>query len=356
MPDRVTLARAIDAWCADESAAHPFATRIAMDLLDEKAWVTLARRAVDHARQTGALAGLPRALDLLACLRLWRGEMDGAEAATEESAHLAHRIGAAAPALTPTLLRSWQGSGGDHPDCDDVGATPLVDLGRSLVHIASGQYEPALRDAQRALDADEPFVSSWAAPQVVEAAVRLGHPEQAATAIALIRSIGRATGSAWALGIEQRCLALLAEDHSTEEHFRESVRQLELSGMSLDLARTHLLYGEWLRRQTRRVDSRTPLRQALEVFDAAGATAFAKRAWLELRASGEQARRRTPKTLGALTERESQVVALAIEGYSNPAIGKQLFISSRTVEYHLNKVFLKVGITSRAQLRAALER
>ncbi|MCL3819355.1 helix-turn-helix transcriptional regulator [Aeromicrobium wangtongii] len=353
---RDTLARSIDAWCADESAAHPFATVMAMDLLDEKAWVTLARRDVDHARQTGALAGLPRALDLLACLHLWRGEIDGTAAATEESARLARLIGAGAPELAPTLLRSWQGSSGDDPDCADVSAKPLADLGRSLVHIASGRYEPALRDAQRALDANEPFVSSWAAPQVVEAAVRVGDPEQAATAIALIRSVGRATGSAWALGLEQRCLALVADDHGAEQHFRESVRQLELSGMRLDLGRTHLLYGEWLRRQTRRVDSRTPLREALEVFDAAGATAFAKRAWLELRASGEQARRRAPETLGALTERESQIVELAIEGHSNPAIGKQLFISSRTVEYHLNKVFSKVGITSRAQLRVALER
>jgi DNA-binding NarL/FixJ family response regulator len=124
--------------------------------------------------------------------------------------------------------------------------------------------------------------------------------------------------------------------------------------MRLDLARTQLLYGEWLRRQTRRVDARTPLRQALEVFEAAGAAAFATRASLELRATGEQARRRTPDTLVDLTEREAQVAALAVEGLSNPEIGMQLFISARTVEYHLHKVFAKLGITSRAQLRAAL--
>jgi len=126
--------------------------------------------------------------------------------------------------------------------------------------------------------------------------------------------------------------------------------------MRLDLARTHLLYGEWLRRQARRVDSRTPLRQAFEVFDAAGAGEFARRAWLELRASGERARRRTPETLGAMTERESQIAELVVAGHSNPAIGTQLYISSRTVEYHLGKVFTKLGITSRAQLREALER
>ena len=124
--------------------------------------------------------------------------------------------------------------------------------------------------------------------------------------------------------------------------------------MRVDLARTHLLHGEWLRRQTRRLDARTPLRQALEVFDAIGAAGFAARASAELRASGQQARTRTPDTLLALTDRESQVAELVIEGFSNPDIGMQLFISPRTVEYHLSKVFTKLGITSRAQLRSAL--
>jgi DNA-binding NarL/FixJ family response regulator len=199
-------------------------------------------------------------------------------------------------------------------------------------------------------------VSGWASPDVVEAAVRSGRPQDAAPAFEWIRTVSRASGSSWARGLEHRCRALLAEDASTEDHFRESVRHLERSGMRLDLARTHLLHGEWLRRQGRRVDARTSLRQALEVFDAAGAAAFAARASLELRASGEQARLRTPDTLLALTERESQVAELAIEGFSNPDIGMQLFISARTVEYHLGKVFSKLGITSRAQLRAALQR
>ena len=232
----------------------------------------------------------------------------------------------------------------------------LLEHSRSLAYVASGRYDQALHEAQRVFELDEPFVSAWAAPAVVEAAVRSGRPEEAAPAFARVRSISSASGSSWARGLEHRCLALLADDGSTEGHFHDALGHLEVSGMRLDLARTHLVYGEWLRRQARRVDARTQLRQALEIFDANGATAFAARASLELRASGEQARRRTPDTLVALTDRESQVAELAIEGCSNPDIGRQLFISPRTVEYHLNKVFSKLGITSRAQLRAALPR
>jgi DNA-binding CsgD family transcriptional regulator/1,2-phenylacetyl-CoA epoxidase PaaB subunit len=365
--DHDALARAIDACCADESTVHTFATRVAMELRDEKAWATLARRDVDHARRTGAAAQMPRALDLRACLHLSRGEVGLAESVADEAAHIARSIGAAEPALASILLAGWRCSNADPLEWIDAwscratsrgdgSALTLLDHCRSLVHVASGRYEQALHEAQRVFERDEPFVSAWAAPEVVEAAVRSGRPEEAAQAFECARSISHATGSSWARGIEQRCIALLVDDGSTDEHFRESIRHLERSGMRFDLARTHLLYGEWLRRNKRRLDARTPLRLALEVFDALGAVAFATRAVLELRASGGQARRRTPDTIVALTERESQVAELAGHGFSNPEIGKQLFISPRTVEYHLHKVFSKLGITSRSQLRAALPR
>lgn len=366
-PDDIALVRAVGAWHADESAAHPLATRAAMELWDEQAWTTLAQRSVDHARRAGATSELSGALDLWACLHLMRGDAHAAESIAEEAASIARRIGTSEPRFARTLLASWRSSSKDHldrsvtwavppPGLGNGGSPTLLQYGQALRDLASGRYEQALRDAQRVASLDVPVVSTWALPDVVEAATRSGRSEEALAALDRIRSIKGAVGSSWARGIEQRCLALLAEDDRAEEHFSESAQHLEMSGMRLDLARTHLLYGEWLRRQTRRVDARTPLRQALEVFEAIGAVGFARRASLELRASGEQARRRTPDTLVALTERESQVAELAIEGHSNPAIGRQLFISPRTVEYHLHKVFTKLGIMSRAQLRAALAR
>ncbi|GAB2613387.1 helix-turn-helix transcriptional regulator [Pseudactinotalea suaedae] len=367
-PDHAGLARALAACRDDESAVLPMAVRVAMELRDEGAWVALTQRQVDLARRSGELARLPRALDLQGCLHLLRGEVALAASSAEEAAAIARRIGAAEPVLAPVLMAAWRSSGTGQDDalegCPSAGgpgrgggpggAEALLDLGRAMAHTASGRYEQALCEALRVLKLDEPFVSSWAVPEVVEAAVRAGRPDLAAHAIEVARSVSDATGSSWALGVEHRCLALLADDGAAEAHFDASVRHLVRAGMRLDLARTQLLYGEWLRRQTRRVDARTPLRQALEVFEAAGAAAFATRASLELRATGEQARRRTPDTLVDLTEREAQVAALAVEGLSNPEIGMQLFISARTVEYHLHKVFAKLGITSRAQLRAAL--
>lgn len=360
------LARAIEACRIDVSAAHPMATRVAMGLWQEEAWAELGRRDVEHARRSGDSARLPRALDLWACLHVLRGEIGAAVRLADEAVSVARQLGVAEPGLALALLTGWRSSVDDPLEWTDEwsrrarergdgSAMTLLSLGRSVSDIASGRYEQALHEAQHVLELDEPFVSAWAAPEVVEAAVRAGRPEDAAQALEVVRSISGATRSSWALGLEHRCLALLAEDGSTEQHFRESIRHLGLSGMKLDLARTLLLYGEWLRRQTRRADARTPLRQALEMFDATGAGAFTRRASLELRASGEQARRRTPDTLVALTEREAQVAELAIEGCSNPDIGKQLFISSRTVEYHLHKVFTKLGIASRMQLRTALQ-
>jgi DNA-binding CsgD family transcriptional regulator len=361
------LAYAVRASRADGSTAHPTATRAAMELWDEDAAAILARRDVDRVRSSGASSALPRALDLQACLHVARGEMQAAVHAADEAATVARRTGAAEPALARILLTGWQATAEDRLEWIDAwsrrassngdgSALTLLDFGRALAHLASGRYEQALHDARRVFDRDESFISGWAAPDVVEAAVRSGRPDDAAPAFAWIRSVSDVTGSAWARGIEHRCRALLARDDSAEQHFVESVGHLTRSGMRLDLARTHLLHGEWLRRQARRVDARTSLRQALELFDAAGATAFAGRASIELRASGQQARPRTPDTLLALTDRESQVAELVIEGFSNPDIGRQLFISPRTVEYHLSKVFTKLGITSRAQLRAAWQR
>src|SRR5213076_2560660 len=157
----------------------------------------------------------------------------------------------------------------------------------------------------------------------------------------------QASGTEWALGIEARCRALLSDD---ETLYRESVERLARSRAVVESARSRLLYGEWLRRENRRVDAREQLRAAHEMFSSIGAEAFAERARRELRATGETARKRTDETRGVLTPQEAQIARLAYDGLSNPEIGAQLFISPRTVQYHLHKVFLKLEITSRNQL------
>lgn len=362
--DHRVLADAVDRVCADLSSDHATATRLAMELWDSDAWEALANRGVDRARRSGELVDLARALDLRACLHVLRGELGIADAAVDEVERIARHLGVAAPESAAILLAGWRAAGADDVDRverriheaalrGDGSAVTLLELASAVAHNAAGRYEQALHEASTVMRRDEPFVSTWAAAEVVEAALRAGRPDDATHAVELVRSASGASGSDWALGIEQRCSALL-DDSAADDHFAASIESLERSAMLPDLARTHLLYGEWLRRQKRRVDAREQLRIALRLFDSFGATAFAARASAELRATGEQARRRSPETAADLTERESQVAALASEGCSNPEIGTQLFISSRTVEYHLGKVFSKLGISSRAQLAGVL--
>ena len=161
----------------------------------------------------------------------------------------------------------------------------------------------------------------------------------------------QASGTDWGLGVEARCRALLSDDESL---YQESVERLARSRAAVELARSHLLYGEWLRRENRRVDAREQLRAAHDMFGRMGAGAFAERARRELSATGETARKRTVETVNELTAQEAQVARLAAQGCTNPEIGALLFISPRTVEYHLHKVFPKLGISSRRELRKAL--
>jgi DNA-binding CsgD family transcriptional regulator len=187
--------------------------------------------------------------------------------------------------------------------------------------------------------------------ELIEAGVRSGQPAQAATAADRLSERTTASGTEWALGIEARCRALLSDDESL---YRESIERLARSRAAVELARSRLLYGEWLRREHRRMDAREVLRAAHESLSQMGAEAFAERARRELVATGENVRRITADTRDALTPQEIQVARLARDGHSNPEIGAQLFISPRTVEYHLHKVFRKLDVTSRKELRDAL--
>jgi DNA-binding CsgD family transcriptional regulator len=218
-----------------------------------------------------------------------------------------------------------------------------------------GRYEEAVAVAQRASE-DSPAVqfADWALVELVEAAVRSGVPERAAGALQRLSGIARACGTDWALGAEARSRALVSDGAAAESLYREAIGRFGRTRLRVDLARAHLVYGEWLRRERRRRDARDQLGSAYEIFDSVGAAAFAERARIELRATGGHARQRTIETPDSLTAQEALIARLAGEGASNPEIAAQLFISPATVAYHLRKVFTKLGISSRNQLAPAL--
>jgi DNA-binding CsgD family transcriptional regulator len=225
----------------------------------------------------------------------------------------------------------------------------------AVLYNGLGKYEDALGAAEEAARYEIEFgAPEWGLVELVEAAVRCGQSERAAEAVERLSVTTRASGTDWALGVEARSRALLSEGDAAEELYREAIERLARTRIRTDLARAQLLFGEWLRREGRRVDAREQLRAAYEAFSEFGAGAFSERARRELVATGETARRRTVETTFELTTQEALVARLAGEGYTNPEIGAQLFLSPRTVEYHLHKVFTKMGVTSRRELRPAL--
>jgi DNA-binding CsgD family transcriptional regulator len=205
--------------------------------------------------------------------------------------------------------------------------------------------------AQRAIGHSELAIPQWATVELIEAAARSGHSDIAADALGRLAVTTSASGTDWALGIEARSRALLAEGKAAERLYREAIERLDRTTIRTELARTHLLYGEWLRRQTRRGDARAQLRSAHHMFEAMEMEAFAERARRELQATGETAPKPSvSRSDGQLTAQEAQIARMAREGLSNPEIGARLFLSARTVQYHLKKVFIKLGIESRTQL------
>ncbi|HEY1566932.1 MAG TPA: LuxR C-terminal-related transcriptional regulator [Solirubrobacteraceae bacterium] len=207
--------------------------------------------------------------------------------------------------------------------------------------------------AQRSTEHAQGLVG-WSLVELVEAATRSGRPELAAAALPRLEERARAAGTDWALGDLARSRALMSEGEVADALYREAIERLARTRVRVELARTHLVYGEWLRREHRRVQAREQLRVAHDMLGAIGAEAFAERARRELLATGETVRKRTAERLDELTTQEAQVARLAAEGRTNPEIGAQLYISPRTVEYHLRKVFAKLGISSRKELRRAL--
>jgi len=225
----------------------------------------------------------------------------------------------------------------------------------AVLYNGLGRYETALAEAQQASkQTPELQVSMWALPELIEAASRTGQTQLAADALGRLAEATSIGQTDWAPGIYARCRALLSDGQNAEGWYRQAVDRLSRTHLRTELARAHLLYGEWLRRERRRADARAQLRTAHEMFDAIGMQAFAERARRELRATGENVLRRAAGTHGELTPQEAQIARLARSGLSNPEIAAQLFLSVRTVQYHLAKVFTKLEITSRRQLWQAV--
>jgi DNA-binding CsgD family transcriptional regulator len=336
------------------------ACRLAQDLWDDELWRTLATRGVRIARDTGALNLLPNALNHLAALNVHSGafttaagQIDEVDAITQATGlaplkyaalMLAATRGDQAQALFESAWRNGLARG-------EGSGLALYWWLTALRHNGHGRYAEALVDAQHACERQEVMVYGWGLVELIEAGVRTGELDEAAVALERLSERTQASGTDWSLGIEARCRALLGDDESL---YRESIERLARSRAAVELARSRLLYGEWLRRENRRTDARELLRSAYDSFGQMGAAAFAERARRELVATGETVRRIAADTRDALTPQEVQVARLAREGHSNPEIGAQLFISPRTVEYHLRKVFRKLDVSSRKELRDAL--
>jgi DNA-binding CsgD family transcriptional regulator len=342
-----------------------FARRVAFDLFDDETWHAFRTRSVQLARDRGALGVLPIALNYLATMRCFEGDFVGAEAMLDECDAIADATGAARIVLGRLTLAGFRGQDETLSELAEASEPVAIARGegvvltfgehaRALLDNGLGHYQGALRAAQSASSLDELGVSVWSLPELVEGAARSGRNEVAAAALERLTERTQAAGTELALGIEARSRALLSDGCLADELYGEAVDRLGRCRFAPERARAHLLYGEWLRRDGRRIDARDQLRAAHDLLAAIGMEAFAERARRELLATGETARKRTQDTRADLTPQEAQIAHLARQGHSNPEIGAQLFLSPRTVEWHLRKVFAKLDIGSRNELKAAL--
>jgi DNA-binding CsgD family transcriptional regulator len=353
---------------ADEELRwHWVAGVVARHVWDDATWQVLSERHVQLARDVGALGELPLALNSRAFMLLFAGDLAGARALIEELRPAAAATGSnlapyAALGLAALAGRRAQAAALIDATIKDV-TVRGEGIGITVAEWANGVLNNAIGDYQRAATAaqhsaehlGEMVAPTWATVELIEAASRSGQTDVATRALSRLADITSASGSDWALGVEARSRALLTEGNAAEKLYRESIERLGQTRVQAELARAHLLYGEWLRRQRRRVDARAQLRTAHDMLEIMGMEAFADRARRELLATGETVRKRTARTTDRqLTAQESQIARIARDGLSNPEIAARLFISVRTVQYHLSKVFTKLGIESRGQLGRAL--
>jgi DNA-binding CsgD family transcriptional regulator len=341
---------------------------------DDNGW-RITERQLRLARETGALGQLPFLLNQAALDAMWRGDLAAAASLIAEADAFGEVTGSGYAPYAAMMLASFRGDQAEAAPLIQAAIENAVARGQGFAvtwaHWATailcnglGRYEEALAAARQASDHAHVYVSTWTLPELIEAAARTGNTRMASDALGLLAEWTRPSGTDLGTGIEARSRALLAEGEAAERHYREAIDRLGRALRRPDLARAHLLYGEWLRRERRRGEAREQLRTACRMLDDIGMAAFAERARRELQATGETlARRPAASTRGgtanpdeALTAQEAQIARLALDGLSNPEIGARLFISARTVQYHLRKVFTKLGISSRVELHRVLPR
>ncbi|MFE2108893.1 LuxR C-terminal-related transcriptional regulator [Kitasatospora sp. NPDC059463] len=342
---------------------------VAGEMWDDETWERLTERAVRSARETGSLNFLPLALGYRAALSVHTGDFALAAALVDEAGTLAEATGHSPMGYPALLLAAWRGEGAHVAEAIRGGAAEATSWGEgraiggehyllTVLYNGLARYRDALDQAERAVEFDDLALVGFALAELVEAAVRSGAPEAAAAPLRRLEERAEAAGTDWALGVLARSRALVSEGPAAERLYREAVERLGRVRIAVHLARAHLVYGEWLRRENRRADARGHLRTAHEMLRGFGAQAFAERARRELLATGETVRPGPADPGGAgreaLTPQEGQIARLAADGLTNSEIGAELFISPRTVEWHLGKVFTKLDVKSRNRLRAAL--
>jgi ATP/maltotriose-dependent transcriptional regulator MalT len=339
---------------------------LALELWDNESADDLSGHHLQLARQMGALSELPLALGLRMPVLVFRGELAAAAALVEESRSVHEAAGIAEAPYGTLVLTAWRGQAAEASALIEVTigeatargegvGVAICEYARAVLCNGLGQYDEALTAARSACaDPREMVAHNWGMTELIESAARTGRTDLATQTLQRLTTKAHACRTHWALGIEARSRALLSDGDTAERGFRAAVGHLSRARVHGELARAHLLYGEWLQQAGQRADARAELARAHEMFTGMGMDGFAERARRGLQAAGAAVHQQTADATGQLTEQEALIARLARDGRSNPEIGAQLFISARTVEWHLRKVFTKLEISSRMQLQRAL--
>ena len=365
-----TLRRALLAFRGQDISAEEglswlwLAGRAAMAVWDDETWHILASRHVKVARDAGALTELPLAVRSRILLHAHAGELAEGAALLAEAQAVADATGSQLGPYGAMGIAAFRGREAEATELIQATMDGVTSRGEgrgvtsgyatALLYNGLGRYDKALAAAELVCEYDDIGVLGWSLTELVEAAVRSSRPARASDALQRLSETTRASGTDWALGTEARSRALLSEGETAENCYREAIERLGRTRMRPAVARAHLLYGEWLRRENRRRDARAELRAAHGLFTTMGIEAFAERARRELLATGDTVRKRTVEMVSDLTAQEAHIARLAVDGRTNAEIGAQLFLSTRTVEWHLGKVYTKLGVGSRRELPRAL--